>query len=232
MLAVLTYDAPHRKTQDLLRRLQELDHTPLEVIATPWQERKRHVPLVAHRPSEPEPVGPEEFARRLGFGFRRTASEELASCLRKLNPELVLIGGAGILPAEIVETLTVINSHPGWLPDVRGLDALKWAILEGLPVGVTVHVAAPEADAGHLIRQAVVPIRACDTFETFAARQYEMEIRMLADAVADFRKSPILTPLDSTKSPVRKRMPREKEEQMLLAFEKWVARASDERTSP
>jgi phosphoribosylglycinamide formyltransferase-1 len=232
MLAVLTYDAPHRKTQDLLRRLKELGHTPVEVVATPWKERKRHLPLVAHRPSDPEPVGPEEFARRLGFGFRRSELGGLASVLRQFGPELVLIGGAGILPAEIVESLTVINSHPGWLPDVRGLDALKWAILEELPIGVTVHVAAPEADAGHLIRQAVVPIRACDTFETLAARQYEMEIRMLADAVVEFRKSPILTPLDSTKSPVRKRMPREKEEQMLQKFATLVARISDEPTRP
>lgn len=226
MHLVLTYDAPHRKTQDLLLRLREMGRTDIEVIATPWKERKKHTPLVAHRPADAEPVSPEDFCKKLGFRFDRAPLEGLAGLLRERKPELVLIAGAGILPAEIVENFTVINSHPGWLPDVRGLDALKWAILEDQPIGVTVHVAAPEADAGHLVSQAIVPIRACDTFETLAARQYEMEIRMLAESIAVFRKSPVLTPLDSEKSPVHKRMPREKEKEMLEKFRQRIASIS------
>ena len=40
----------------------------------------------------------------------------------------MLIGGAGILPKKLVNSMKIINSHPAYLPYVRGLDSLKWAI--------------------------------------------------------------------------------------------------------
>ena len=66
---------------------------------------------------------------------------------------LILIGGAGILPKEIIDNVNIINSHPAYLPSVRGLDALKWAIYNDMPIGVTSHIISEEADSGFLIRR-------------------------------------------------------------------------------
>lgn len=53
---------------------------------------------------------------------------------------IVLIVGAGILPKDFINTHIVINAHPGYIPNYRGLDAFKWAIVEKQPIGVTTHL--------------------------------------------------------------------------------------------
>lgn len=49
MIVVLTYDHPHRKTQDLILRLLANGVKPL-VVATEWEEMKSFKPLIAHLP--------------------------------------------------------------------------------------------------------------------------------------------------------------------------------------
>jgi urease accessory protein UreE len=46
-IGLITYDRPHRKTQDIMLRLLGRNVT---VIAIPFKERKRHEPLYHHRP--------------------------------------------------------------------------------------------------------------------------------------------------------------------------------------
>ena len=48
MIYVLTYDFPHKKTQDLLFKLKLKDYN-VTVIGTPWVERKNFTPLIPHR---------------------------------------------------------------------------------------------------------------------------------------------------------------------------------------
>jgi phosphoribosylglycinamide formyltransferase-1 len=40
----------------------------------------------------------------------------------------MVFDGVGIIPQSVCCSFPVINSHPGYLPYIRGLDALKWAI--------------------------------------------------------------------------------------------------------
>jgi len=214
---VLTYDTPHRKTQDLLMRLRSLGHTNVTVIATPWVERQSFVPLIPHRPQLMCDLPSQTFTENMGYAFERVTNEELADALRD-RFEAILIAGAGILPEDVVNGGNVINSHPGFLPKMRGLDALKWAIYEDLPIGVTSHIASPEADAGLLIRRAEVPLFPWDTFHSIAYRQWEMEINFLAEALTDIRKNPPTVEIDVTGIPVHRRMPHRLEGEMMERF--------------
>lgn len=96
---------------------------------------------------------------------------------------MFIVCGAGILPQEFVKKNRVINSHPGYIPIVRGLDALKWAVYNGDPIGVTTHFLGDEVDAGEIIERRIVPVYWNDTFHAVAQRQYEMEIQMLVEAI-------------------------------------------------
>ena len=213
MITILTYDHPHRKTQDLLLRLaMRDDQQEIVVLATPWIERKGFVPLVSHRAFAPLNVDLLRFCSKLGARLVRVDSASIGHALDDLAPEIVLIGGAGILPSDVVVGRAVVNSHPGYLPYQRGLDALKWAIYEGHPIGVTTHLAAEEADSGPLIRQQLVPLEPWDTFHSVALRQYDIEIRMLAEAVDDIVDAPLTLP--GTEYPLHRRMPPHLEEQL------------------
>ncbi|MDW8333693.1 MAG: formyltransferase family protein [Bacteroidia bacterium] len=203
-MTVITYAAPHRKTQDLLLRMKALGREGLTVAALPWRERPgAFKPLIPHRPQEALPVHPGDLARRLGYAFVETTEDELASVVAG---GMAWIGGAGLLPPSAVRAGTIFNAHPAYLPGIRGLDALKWAVLERRPIGVTTHVIAEEPDAGVLVRRELVELFAWDDFHSIARRQYEKEIELLARADEDYAALEQKTILPA-EGPVRRRMP-------------------------
>lgn len=216
---VLTYDAPHRKTQDLLMRLKAYGETDVQVVAAPWVARKNFTPLLPHRPALVSALTPETLARNLGFHYRALPLDALSDFLSEAGLSVVLIAGAGLLPAEVVERFVFINAHPGWIPLVRGLDALKWAILEDLPVGVTLHRINAETDGGTILRRIEVPLYESDAFHAFAYRQYEMEIDLLAQSPALLRAGNY-TPEEAVIENVAfRRTPHALEAELLTRFE-------------
>lgn len=188
-VVLLTYDHPHRKTQDVLVRLRALGTSVDMVLGLPWVQRNSWVPDIPHRP-DPLDVPMAVFCNRMGFSYHRVVTVGLKRWLDDLQPDLVVIGGANILSAEVVENYRVINAHPGWLPYIRGLDALKWAIHEGSTIGVTVYRAAAAADTGLLLRREPLELTKWDTFHSVARRLFDLEVFLTAWAVelteADF----------------------------------------------
>jgi len=66
----------------------------------------------------------------------------------------------------------------------------------------------------------MVPIYHWDTFHSLAFRQYEMEIELLAQSIADFQGPPLDRPyLDPGSHPVLLRMPHGHELRMLKRFQ-------------
>ena len=51
MVIVLTYDHPHRKTEDVVWRLMLAGRRP-ELVVLKWENRKQRRLLYAHRPAE------------------------------------------------------------------------------------------------------------------------------------------------------------------------------------
>ena len=131
---------------------------------------------------------------------------------------VVLIGGAGILEESFIKDDKVINSHPGYIPEVRGLDSLKWAIVENKPIGVTTHLIGDYVDAGLVIERRVIDVYSTDTFHALAQRVYENEASMLVEGIEKIGKTELemIKPGDSE---LHKRMPKEIEQGLLDAFE-------------
>ncbi len=217
MINVLTYDAPHRKTQDLLFRLKIKGYDNIRVLATPWKTRKNFKSLIPHRKLEPQNFDLKYFCSRLGYDFERI---EL-NALNFSDNDWVLIGGAGILPEEIASSQKIINSHPAYLPYVRGLDSLKWAIHYNKPIGVTTYIISKECDAGKLIRRELVPMYSWDTFHSFANRQFELEIEMLANSIKDLENAPF-SELRIDESDQMRRMPHKYETELIEKFNSLV----------
>ena len=178
-VSVLTYDKPHRKTYDTLALLKSKGYENVEVYAIPFHYVKKFQPLIQHRPGVVNSVSPKELCKNFNYKFTRQDN------LNEVNAsgERILICGSGIIPKKLIDQNTIINSHPAILPLVRGLDALKWSLRNGQPLGVTSHVISEEADAGFLIEQKEIEITEFDSFHSLAYRLYELEIKMLVDAL-------------------------------------------------
>lgn len=201
-IGVITYDVPHRKTQDVLFRLKASGYDA-ECIAFPFINRKKFVPLVKHRITDVIDIPSKVLCDRLGFGYTETVNFA--------KYDKILIGGANILPKEIIKDFEIINSHPGYMPFVRGLDSLKWAILRGLPIGVTTHVITEEVDWGDVIEQRFIPIEYFDTIHSLGQKTYAMEVDMLINAINISNR----TQLSGKAPPPNRRMPHRLEVQML-----------------
>lgn len=169
-IGLLTYDHPHRKTQDLFFQLLMKDHE-ITLVIFPWQNRKQLKPLFPHRP-EPLDIKPYNLRHHTELTFIENYKE-----LDDINVDYFIIGGAGIIPH--IPKVPIINAHPGLLPYVRGLDALKWSIYYGLPTGVTVHQIDNDIDSGKIIHREEITPHPGEQFYHFAMRIYEAEVANL-----------------------------------------------------
>lgn len=214
-VAVLTYPLKHRKTFDALCLLKAKGYKDVVVYAIPFSYIKKNFPIITHRPEMNYDIPSlEEICENFGYGYK-------IGELNDFNIEkerIVLIAGAGILPDDFTASHTVVNAHPGFIPNCRGLDAFKWAIFENEPIGVTTHLLGDYIDAGLVIERRLIEVQEKDTFHALAQRVYENEVSMLVEAVekTDLNTLNMIYPENYK---LHKRMPQEMEEQLLNRFE-------------
>lgn len=214
-LCVLTYNVVHRKTYDTLCLLKTKGYDEVLVIAQPMHYKKKFRPLIEHRPEctiqYPET---KDICERFGYEYTEGTITE-----QSFDEDMIfLVCGAGILPEEFVKRHRIINSHPGYIPLARGLDAYKWEIYEDKPIGVTTHFLGEYVDAGEVIECREIAVREHDTFHSVAQRVYETEVDMLVSALEKIEQEHIyIEPGDNV---LHKRMPNELEQDIFEKFER------------
>jgi len=82
--------------------------------------------------------------------------------VQSVNAHGLVYAGGGIIRRELINAANgvVINPHIGPLPEVRGMNAIEWALLLGHPLDVTVHFIDEGIDTGNIISRVAVPLRA------------------------------------------------------------------------
>lgn len=123
-----------------------------------------------------------------GWPSREHYDEHLADALHAHHVDVVCLAGfMRRLSARFLERFPgpVLNVHPSLLPSFTGVDAPAQALAHGVTVaGCTVHLVSAELDAGPIVCQACVPVRAGDSAESLAARILVEEHRLLPEAVS------------------------------------------------
>lgn len=216
-IAVLTYPIKHRKTYDVLMLLKANGYNDVNVYAIPFHYTKKKQPLIQHRPEMNYDIpNIDVMCHNLEYSYFEGQLEDFS--IEK--DRIVLIAGAGILPEEFVKSHVVLNAHPGYIPECRGLDALKWAIYEKKPIGVTTHIIGDYVDAGEVIERRIIDVNEYDTFHAVAQRVYENEVSMLIQAITKMDEgTELILPEDSE---VHKRMPESIEETLFEDFAEYL----------
>ncbi|MBC5995064.1 formyltransferase family protein [Pontibacter cellulosilyticus] len=125
---------------------------------------------------------PEELIYR-GGDFKTT--EAIASLL-DLQPDYIIgIHFPYIIRKEVLEIPQVgfLNLHPAYLPFNRGWHTPTWAILDGTPIGATLHFMSEELDAGDIIHQSELRVLPNDTANSLYRRLKDLELSVFKEAL-------------------------------------------------
>jgi len=132
---------------------------------------------------------------RQAFPDRDAFETALTETIAGFRPRLIALAGfMRVLSTGFVDGHAgrMINIHPSLLPKYRGLDTHARALAAGdAEHGASVHWVTPELDAGPVIAQAQLPIRAGDDAESLAGRVLQLEHRLYPAALALLLTNPV-----------------------------------------
>jgi phosphoribosylglycinamide formyltransferase-1 len=226
-IGILTYDHPHLKTEQLTNRLLLSGRLPggtpldLKLLALPFSPRPKRDVLFQHRPDQERSAGTRELARFYNIEFLPCTYEAIPDVA-----DYYLVAGAGIFAASAIGSKKIFNVHPGIIPCARGLDAFKWTILDQLPLGVTLHYIDGEVDAGETIAVFDTPVFPEDELTTLARRHYERELDVLCDFLEIMQRGEKPSNSEYPANPPRRRMPVDREREMVGSFQAYRSRFS------
>lgn len=107
--------------------------------------------------------------------------------LKRLDLDFIIgIHFPYIVPKEVlnIPKYGFINLHPAYLPYNKGWHTPSWAILEGTPVGATLHFMSEELDGGDIIHQKELQISPADTANILYANLKKLELDVFKEAWA------------------------------------------------
>ena len=228
-IAVFVYDFPHKKGQEFLLRLWLEDIPAAAVVGAPIQEVPRPAPTLRTAPRHSGLLHPARLCARLGIPYlvlehNATATADL---LWERSIDLVVIAGARIIKPHIIAAprIGLVNFHPGLIPEVRGLDALKWSVYHGVPPGVTAHLIDERIDAGRIVLRRRVPVWPDDSWLDVGLRLLETQVDLLPETVRRLQAQPSPESYQYVSGGrLNRPMPPETEQVVAGRFEVWKAR--------
>ncbi|MDD5746292.1 MAG: phosphoribosylglycinamide formyltransferase [Candidatus Omnitrophica bacterium] len=120
----------------------------------------------------------------------KTREDYDAYIIRRLKKQaidyVILAGYMRIIGPRFVSCYKnkIVNIHPALLPSFKGVHGIKDALAYGVKItGVTVHFVDAELDAGPIILQGAVAVKADDTEDSLARRIHRLEHRLYPEAV-------------------------------------------------
>jgi methionyl-tRNA formyltransferase len=126
------------------------------------------------------------------FGAQFRTAEGVA-LLRSLQLDVIIsIHFPYLMPQSVLATPRrgVINLHPALLPFNRGWHTPSWAILDGTPIGATLHLMDEGVDTGPIIAQREVAVSPADTAHSLYQKVLDSEYELFCEtwpSIAELR---------------------------------------------
>ncbi len=186
-IGIITYQRGHLKTFQLLLKLQTKSFR-VSLYAFPFFLRPSKKKAFEDRPNQLIDIDIKAYCVHHDIryveinGWDDVYAHELGLEGDSDVPDVYLTCIAKIIPKSFIDNRIIVNAHPGLLPENRGLDAFKWAIVNIWPVGVSLHVIDEHIDRGILLHRVRVPILPNDQLRDVANRAYEIECDLMANS--------------------------------------------------
>jgi len=186
-IGAFVYNFEHKKTYEGLMRLHLENYSLACALAADRIELTHYQSKIRVAPKGLEYMHPRDIARQLDIPYHVAPhnSEECARLIKDYNLDLGVILGARILDESVINAFNVgvLNLHPGLLPDVRGLDTIKWAIFDRKKQGVTTHLIDKHIDRGRMILRRETEVYEDDTLVDVFLRIHNLEMTLMTESL-------------------------------------------------
>lgn len=125
-------------------------------------------------------------------GAIRVASvngDDAVQALKAMEPDVILQAGAGILKKQVIGIARIgtVNMHHGIAPLIKGMNSIRWALLERRPewIGTTVHLIDEGIDTGDALAYApVAQERSGEGFSELFVRATQAGVSQMLEVLA------------------------------------------------
>ena len=186
-IGVFTYNFPHHKTQEGMLNLILNNYKPTVIFAQNFEKLNHSQSIIRTSPKYINLMQPKDIASYFKIPFFQVLhnSQETTSLIKKYHLDLGIILGARILKKDLINSFSIgiLNLHHGIIPQNRGLDTLKWAIIDKIPQGITSHLIDEKIDLGKIIDIKVVDVFPDDTLIDISIRNQETLQKMMIESI-------------------------------------------------
>jgi methionyl-tRNA formyltransferase len=186
-IGVFAYNFKHWKTQATIQNLIMAGMKPDVILAADPVDLSFYKSKIRVVPKDLFLWHPKDLAEKYDIPYYvvKHNSEETRQIVTDYDLDIGVIAGARILKPIAFECFKVgiINMHPGILPDNRGLDNLKWAIIKDMPQGVTAHLIDSKIDKGLLLERETIRIYSDDTLIDLMIRIQNLEQNLMISSI-------------------------------------------------
>jgi methionyl-tRNA formyltransferase len=123
--------------------------------------------------------------QRLGANPIQLRDAQVVSRLIETYGTIISMHCKQIFPADLVAGVTCINVHPGYNPYNRGWFPQVFSIVNGLPLGATIHLMDDKIDHGGIIIQDFVKVDPQDTSFDLYRKIISLEKKLLIENIHD-----------------------------------------------
>lgn len=225
-IGVFVYDFPHQKSQSGILNLSLNKYKPIVAFGAPRVNLKFYQSKIRISPKDLSFAHPKDMCELLNVKYHKVHHNtlECESLIKKYDLDIGIILGARILKINIINSFKtgIINMHPGLLPENRGLDNIKWSILNDYPVGVTSHFIDHRIDMGRMIVQKKINIYKEDTLLDLYLRNQDLEQSLMIESLDIISKTKTCQEFKALdKGTYFKSVPPDLEKKMMNSFEKY-----------
>ena len=184
-IGVFTYNFKHKKSYEGLVLLFLNGYQPECIIAANPVELNFYQSKFRITTKDLDYQHPKDIADKFNIPYHVIdhTSDDCIEFIKESDLDLGIILGARILKEKVIDSFNVgvLNMHPGLLPKNRGLDNIKWGVIDNIKQGVTTHLIDKYVDRGFLIDRKTIDVYEDDTLVDILLRLQNLELQMMIE---------------------------------------------------
>ena len=109
--------------------------------------------------------------------------KDVENKLKNMNIDKIILCHAPVVRSNILNCAITVNAHPGYLPEMRGVDNIRWSLYFMMNPMCTLHEVDSGIDTGGILKRKSVPLHIDDNISDIQKRASIICLEMLSEYI-------------------------------------------------